>query len=432
MGADMATAPFWINRVAPLEAVAGPARASAASAARREGGMIGELETEALGVDEMSERLCDWADLAERAAEPNGFLEPGFALPAARHFPARSRPRFVLVWKRTGEAGARRLVALFPIVPLGFSLGAATARGWLHKQAAQATPLLDRDCAEEAAAALLDWFAGHRSGAGAALIPETPMSGPVFAAFTRAARATGREWRVLERRERAALASGGDPEEIWTRMSSRKALSEMRRRRRRLEEAGELKCVVYSSPAEIPRATEDFLALEASGWKADRGALLGHPSLATFVRSATRLLAREGKIRIHSLELAGKPIAMGVLIESGSRSYFWKIAYDESLRAQAPGVQLVYAVTETQTERAEIALTDSCAIPGHYMIERCWPDRLVVCDLMVQTKAGGARRFAEAHAKEVWRRRLRAAAKTLYHRLLGRKRRRAAATEAST
>ncbi len=418
----MATAPFWINRAAYLGSLSGPANASEQSAGGREGVMTnGLLETEALGVERMSEHVRDWADLVERAAEPNGFLEPGFALPAARHFPARSRPLFVLVWKRMGVAGARRLVALFPIVAPGFSLGAATARGWLHKQAALATPLLDRDCAEEAAAAILDWCASARSGAGAALIPKTPMSGPVFAAFTRAARATGRDWRVLDRHERAALLSGGDPEEVWTRMSSRKALSEMRRRRRRLEEAGELKRVVYSTPAEIPRATEDFLALEASGWKAQRGALLGHPSLATFVRSATRLLAREGKIRIHSLELAGKPIAMGVVIESGSRSYFWKIAYDESLRAQAPGVQLVYAITETQTEREDVALTDSCAIAGHYMIERCWPDRLVVCDLMVQSKTHGATQFAEAHAKEVWRRRLRMAAKTLYHRLLSRK-----------
>ncbi|OAI29966.1 acyl-CoA acyltransferase [Methylosinus sp. R-45379] len=420
----MATTPFWINRTAFLGSLPGPSRASEQSAARREGVMTnGSLETEALGVERMSEHVRDWAELVSRAIEPNGFLEPGFALPAARHFPAKSRPVFVTVWRQAGaQGGARRLVALFPIVAPGFSLGAATARGWLHKQAALATPLLDRECAEEAAAAILDWFAGSRFGAGAVLIPKTPMSGPVFAAFTRAARATGRDWRVLDRHERAALLAGGDPEEVWTRTSSRKALSEMRRRRRRLEEAGELKRVIYSTPADIPRATEDFLALEASGWKAERGALLGHPSLATFVRSATRLLAREGKIRIHSLELAGKPIAMGVVIESGARSYFWKIAYDESLRAQAPGVQLVYAITETQSERADMAITDSCAIPGHYMIERCWPDRLVVCDLMVQAKTDGVTQFAEAHAKEVWRRRLREAAKTLYHRVLNRKR----------
>ena len=118
---------------------------------------------------------------------------------------------------------------------------------------------------------------------------------------------------------------------------------------RRSDSAGSI-----PTPVEIPRATEDFLALEASGWKAQRGALLGHPSLATFVRSATRLLAREGKCQIHSLELDGKPIAMGVVIESGGRAYFWKIAYDEAWRAQAPGVQLVYALTETQTQRAEI------------------------------------------------------------------------------
>jgi CelD/BcsL family acetyltransferase involved in cellulose biosynthesis len=421
----MATAPFWIRSTVTQAANASRAPAPAASLR-----VVAGLETEAtrrpvaeaLGVEEIAPFLQDWADLVSRAIEPNGFLEPGFALEAARHFPARSRPQFVLVWKG-GAAGGRRLVALFPIVAPSLALGGATTRGWLHKQAALATPLLDRDCAEEAAAALVDWLARHSPGAGAILFPTLPISGPAFAALARAALATGRGWRVLDRRERAVLLPGGNPSELWTRNGSGKALSELRRRRRRLEEAGALKRRIYCDPTEIPAATEAFLALEASGWKAERGALLGHPSLATFVRSATRLLARERKCEIHSLELDGKPIAMGVVIESGGRSYFWKIAYDEAWRPQAPGVQLVYALTERQAARGEIEMTDSCAIPGHVMIERAWPERLAVCDLMIQADPQAPARFSAACAAEKTRRRLRAMAKTALYRVLRRKER---------
>jgi CelD/BcsL family acetyltransferase involved in cellulose biosynthesis len=424
----MATAPFWINR-STVTRVAGASLAPAIGPLASHRVLAGvettparSVAAEALDVEQMAPFVADWSDLVSRAVEPNGFLEPGFALEAARHFPARSRPLFVLVWKSAG-AGGRRLIGLFPILAPGLSLGAATTRGWLHKQAALATPLLDRDCAEEAAATLVDWLAAHAPASGAILFPTLPISGPAFAALARAALATGRVWRVLDRRERAVLQPGGDPRELWTRNGSGKALSELRRRRRRLEEAGDLQRRIYSEPADIPRATEEFLTLEASGWKANRGALLDQASLATFVRSATRLLAREGKCQIHSLDLNGKPIAMGVVIESGGRSYFWKIAYDEDLRAQAPGVQLVFALTETQTQREDIEMTDSCAIPGHMMIERAWPERLAVCDLMIQADPQAPARFSAACAAEKSRRRLRAMAKTAFYRLMRRKER---------
>lgn len=425
----MATAPFWITKSAFL-GFARHGRPLARSttlttqrpAPTHESNMTNDgFETEAFAAEQMDEVMEAWTDLASRSAEPNGFFEPGFALSAARHFPAKSRPVFVAVWKREPDAANRRLVALFPIVATGRSLGAAIARGWLHKQAALATPLVDRAHADDAATALCAWFERHPPGAGAILFPKIPMAGPVFAALTRAAQETGRQWRVLDRHDRAALLPGSDPDELWTRQTSHKALKELRRRQRRLEDLGPVRHLTFSTPDDIRRATEDFLTLEARGWKAKRGALLGQPSLTTFVRSATRLLARENKCRIHSLELAGRPIAMGIVIESAGRAYFWKIAYDESLRSQAPGVQLVYAVTRAQTARADLDMTDSCAITGHPMIDRVWPDRLTVGDLMIQSRPDGAADFAEACGREAFRRRIRALAKKTANRLLNRK-----------
>lgn len=426
----MATAPFWITKAAflgfsppgqPLARATAPAERNRPA---RESDMTPDgLETEALGAEQMDAFAPAWADLIARSAEPNGFLEPGFALSAARHFPVKARPLFVTVWKRTEGSAERRLIGLFPIVPPGLSLGAGVARGWLHKQAALATPIIDRAFADEAAAALLAWFARRLPGAGAVLFPKIPMAGPVFAALTRAAQASGREWRVLDQHERAALLPGDDPEEVWTRRTSRKTLNELRRRQRRLEESGPLRHLTFSTPNDIPRATEDFLALEARGWKADRGALLGDPSLAAFVRSATRLLAREGKCRIHSLELAGRPVAMGIVIESAGRAYFWKIAYDEDWRSQAPGVQLAYAITAAQMARGDLDMTDSCAIANHPMIDRVWPDRVAIADLMIQSKPDEAAQFAEAYGKETLRRSIRAMAKKAVYRLLNRKER---------
>lgn len=424
----MATAPFWITKPAFSELQQlrrlhdrQSAPAGLFSSPARETNIMTKkgFEAEALGVEEMDEIVDAWSDLVTRALEPNAFFEPAFALSAARHFPATSRPLFLAVWRRTPQQ--RRLAALLPIVSAGKSFGAGVARGWLHKQAALATPLVDAADARGAAAALLDWFAQCRPEAGAVLFPKIPARGPVFAALTQAAQTSGREWRTLDGHERAILLPGGDPQELWTRLSSRKALKELQRRQRRLEDFGPVRRRLFTAPEEVRAATEDFLALEAKGWKARRGALLGQPSLTTFLRSATRLLAREKKCRIHSLELAGRPIAMGIVIESAGRAYFWKVAYDESLRSQAPGVQLAYAVTEAQTARGDVDMTDSCAIANHPMIDRVWPDRLAICDLAIQCRPDNAPGFTEAFAKEGLRRRFRAMAKRTANRLLRRK-----------
>mgnify|MGYP000884397543 CR=1 FL=1 len=44
--------------------------------------------------------------------------------------------------------------------------------------------------------------------------------------------------------------------------------------------------IVSAAPDDVKQSTEEFLTLEASGWKRNRGAFLSEPALATFLRSA--------------------------------------------------------------------------------------------------------------------------------------------------
>ena len=234
--------------------------------------------------------------------------------------------------------------------------------------------MLDRDCAEDVLERFLDWLATSGPAAGV-VFPRLVENGPLHRALLAASRRTGRAAATLERFERAMLAPGSDPDELWTRGAGKKALKDLHRRRRRLAEQGALEFSIASSPREVRDALERFLTLEASGWKGKSGALLAHAALSAFSRGATRLLAREGKCRVASLTLAGRPLAMGVVILSRGRAYFWKIAFDEEFRAQAPGIHLLYELTRALSARADIDMTDSCAIANHPMIDRFWPDR---------------------------------------------------------
>ncbi len=359
-------------------------------------------------------RLEDWSDLARRALEPNPFLEPSFALAALRHFAPDERPRLIGFVDRRGA-----LAAVFPLAPprlLSSSHG--LLRLWRAELAALDTPLVDRDRTQEALDAFLDWVVESSLAAGV-LFSRIPAEGAFYAALAAAARRGGRRLEIMDVAARAALRPGGLPDDKCVEAGGRRRLDEIRRQRRRLAERGALAFTMADAPAGVRAATEEFMALEASGWKAGRGAFLCEPGLPTFLRSATRLLAARGGCRIAALRLDGRAVAMAILLESQNRSYLWKIAYDETLRSQAPGVLLAHALTAHQMARGDVELTDSCAIANHAMIERLWPDRVTICNVAVALRHGG---FGAALRRAEARQRLRDLAKRAAHRLLSARR----------
>jgi len=375
------------------------------------------LPVQRLLVEEFEGEVRAWRELAARAMEPNVFFEPAFALALAGSTPAQLRPRFVAVWRQ--ESLERRLVGLFPIAARRFRFGGDLMSIWLHKQTALGAPLVDRDCDAPALAAFLDWLAKGSSASGVVL-PRLVRDGPLHKALLDVARSRGGQATELEIFDRAALLRGSDRDALCRRGASAKALKDLQRRRRRLAEAGAASFSISASAQEARVAAGRFLELESSGWKRST-AFLVDPALAAFFRSATEGLAREGKCRIASLTLDERPLAMGVVLESVDRAFFWKIAYDEAFRSRAPGIGLVYELTAALAARDDIALTDSCAIANHPMIDRFWPDRIGICDLAVPLPGVSAAAFASACRRELWRRRLREKAKRVLQGLLARK-----------
>jgi hypothetical protein len=52
----------------------------------------------------------------------------------------------------------------------------------------------------------------------------------------------------------------------------------------------------------------------------------------------------------------------------------------------SPGVQLVCELTDSLLAAPEPARVDSCAAPGHPMIDHVWRERLVLSDRMIELK----------------------------------------------
>ena len=166
-----------------------------------------------------------------------------------------------------------------------------------------------------------------------------PTSSLLAAAAERDGHLVGR-WESL-RSPYLALGGTGRP----TRASS-KFLANLRRRMRRLEERGAVSYRrVDGGEAEVDAFLARFFALEAAGWKGDRGtAIARDPRLRTFYRGVARAAAREGWLALRALELDGRPVAMHLGLLHRRVYALPKPAYDEALGACSPGQLLLREV----------------------------------------------------------------------------------------
>ncbi len=325
-----------------------------------------------------------WRELAACALEPNVFYEPAFALAAAPVFAAEAGA--VLVWSGTIP---RRLLGFFParIETRRYGLTLPVLVGWTHPYGPLGVPLVEREAAEPVVAAFFAYLAAEPALPGLLLLPFLRADGPFAAVVDTIARRAQMPAADFNCRRRALLAPGREPSLYVEHALGARKQKELRRLVRRLAETGAVLFASATEPAAVAAAMEDFLALEAGGWKGRAGtAAAADDDLCRFVRSACAGLAAEGKISIERILLDGRAIAAAIVLRSGRGAWFWKIAYDEAFARFSPGVLLTVALTEELVEDLTIAQTDSCASENHPMIDHIWRERLTLCERLIAVR----------------------------------------------
>jgi CelD/BcsL family acetyltransferase involved in cellulose biosynthesis len=380
-------------------------RASASDLRQREyAAMTGKADGLTAEIRDVAdpELATAWRDLYARCLEPNIFLDPDFARPALAYL----RPRG-LKMMAVFEAGQRRLLALTPILPPKVPFG--LARAYVHKQAALGLPLLDKGSAAAALAKLMDAIRALPGAPSALVFSEIPRDGATVKLLNELF-GENRRIHILGQYERAALFPGTEK----AIRHNAKARKNAGRLLRRLGEHGALSYRIARG-TRVGAALTEFFALESSGWKgASRTALASAPDRAAFVKAMAESFASDGKLRIESLDLDGKPVAMGLLMEDASAGYFWKIAYDEAYAALSPGTLFVRELTGRLSAHRALRMIDSCAAADHPMIDHIWPERVAILDVGI-TQADDPRGRI-AIAAESLRRSLRKSAKRLLRR----------------
>src|SRR4051794_27242337 len=323
-------------------------------------------------------QMAAWRSLAANAAEPNPFFEPEFVLPAARHLCTRDASILVV----EGPAG---WAACMPVAPVRL-VGVAAALGtWRPPYCFLGTPLVHRDSLALGVAELVR----HplRDKRLPLFVLQSMTEGPVISALRSSLTDQGLALPFESSHERAALLRREDGEYSDGMRSHHRR--EFKRLWRRLEET-------LGAPIEVeegrggPSVVEEFLLLEASGWKGQaETALAADPSHAEFFRELCAGFAAQGRLRMLTMRVGERVVAMKCNIAAGDTLFCFKIGHDEELRRYSRGVQLERANVGIFHEHREERLMDSCAAPDNVMINRLWPDRRDITSLVISRR--GAR-----------------------------------------
>mgnify|MGYP000070512987 CR=1 FL=1 len=97
--------------------------------------------------------------------------------------------------------------------------------------------------------------------------------------------------------------------------------------------------------------------------------------------------ATEGLLYLYQLTLNNTAVASLTALRSGEPLYLFTIGFDETYGHFSPGVLLMLEATRLWQTQA-FSMIDSCAQPGHPMIDHLWYQRRDI--LRIHTDSGGS------------------------------------------
>jgi len=307
--------------------------------------------------------IPQWEDLAGHALEPNPLYEHWMMLPALE---ALGDGDFYccLLWVRDPERSdlPAKLGGLFPFRSerryKGFP--ASALRSWSHPFWMLCTPLVRAEGAQRNVAALLDWL--EREGAPVVEFRHVPSDGRFNDALADA----------LRERKSMVLATDGFPRPLV--------------RQGAQHEGGALEQVVLRAGDDVARWIDDFLRLEAGGWKGRRGnALASSEAGRRFAVAALTAAFDRGRLLMTGLDFEGRPIARHCHLLAGEGSYFHRSAYDEAFACYAGALAGMHELDALPGVR----WMDSMSDPDHPTINRGWKDSRSMHNVVIGNGAWG-------------------------------------------
>jgi hypothetical protein len=136
-----------------------------------------------------------------------------------------------------------------------------------------------------------------------------------------------------------------------------------------------------------PTAPEEFLKLEASGWKGR-----GHGT--AFARDQAKIAwfhewvdhwTQTGRVTLLALNVGDTSIAFRYILRAGEGSFLFRTAYDANYAKYGPGSLLLESVLAMQFEQTEASWLDSSTDPDNSFLLEMLPERRTISMLLIGT-----------------------------------------------
>jgi CelD/BcsL family acetyltransferase involved in cellulose biosynthesis len=319
-----------------------------------------------------------WRALAARAIEPNPLYEPDCLVPAARHQTFGAEIGLAIA----EEDG--RWYACVPTrnVKRWHKLPYPIVTSQVRRMIYQGTPLVDRDRSVEALRALLTGLAETRGVRTARVFALQEITeGSVATAVRQAAREVGLPCYDFESFERGFLVRQPDHTRGATLKSETRRNLQKKRRRLTRELGHEPEFVDRSAD---PTAIDDYIALEAAGYKLGIGvAMTTVPGETEFFRDMCARFAAEGRLHVLALQAGGEPLAMDIWIRGREGEFMIKTSYDQRYSAYSPGLMLHIDAMMFFHEHSDAEWLETCTYNGNQLFLRIYPDRRRITSLFI-------------------------------------------------
>ncbi len=233
--------------------------------------LVSEATVRLVRAAELATYLEAWQQLGDQALFPNIAYEPWMVLPVLKASSNTDHLYFLLVFGPEEKE-------LWGFIPLEkqsrcLHLPIRNLAFWQHRYCYVTAPLLHLSHARETLDAFWRWFESNRVGARVLDTNWLLADGEFHDLWIDFA--MGRVSLMLNDFPRALFRTEKPLSEYLSRIVSRKSQLEFQRRERRLAELGALEYRAVDAPGAVDAWLEDFLKLEAAGWKGETG---GAPS----------------------------------------------------------------------------------------------------------------------------------------------------------
>jgi CelD/BcsL family acetyltransferase involved in cellulose biosynthesis len=154
----------------------------------------------------------------------------------------------------------------------------------------------------------------------------------------------------------------------WFAATSKNLKASLRKARNRLERRGAMAVTTATTRDEVEAAFDEYVAIEATGWKAEAGALANRPVEHALLRHFLLAAADSGRVSVRTLRLDGRPAAAQLTSLTTGTLELLKVAYDEELADLSPSNLLMADLIRECCDSPDVTRID-------LLTNQTWHDR---------------------------------------------------------